>query len=89
ATYFYTGLGNCGSWSSDSDFVVALSLAEYSGGAHCYQHVEISYGDKTIDATVVDSCQGCARYDLDLSPAAFEALAPTDRGRIGIRWWYP
>ncbi|TFK68766.1 hypothetical protein BDN72DRAFT_797272 [Pluteus cervinus] len=88
ATYYYTGVGNCGAQSRDSDFIVALSGAEYSSGVHCWQHIKIAYGEKTIDATVVDSCPGCARYDLDLSPAAFQALAPMQSGRIGIRWWY-
>ncbi|KAF8970646.1 RlpA-like double-psi beta-barrel-protein domain-containing protein-containing protein [Flammula alnicola] len=88
ATYYYTGLGNCGAYSKDTDFIVALSTAEYNGGAHCYQHIKVSYQGKTIDATVVDSCPGCSQYSIDLSPSAFEALAPLDAGRIQVDWHY-
>ncbi|KAF8994921.1 RlpA-like double-psi beta-barrel-protein domain-containing protein-containing protein, partial [Cyathus striatus] len=88
ATNYYTGLGNCGAWSQDSDFIVALSTAEYNNGAHCWQHIQVHYQGKTIDATVVDSCPGCSQYSIDLSPAAFSALAPLDAGRIQVDWNY-
>lgn len=35
-------LGNCGAQSQDSDFIVALSTAEYNNGAHCWQHIKVS-----------------------------------------------
>lgn len=31
-TYYYTGLGACGQWSKDSDYMVALNSAQYGGG---------------------------------------------------------
>ena len=35
----------------------------------------------------VDRCVGCAPWDLDFSPAAFEKLASFDEGRInGVTW---
>ncbi|KAF9444514.1 hypothetical protein P691DRAFT_763334 [Macrolepiota fuliginosa MF-IS2] len=88
ATYYYTGLGNCGAYSKDTDFIVALSTKEYNNGAHCWQHIKVSYGGKTIDATVVDSCPGCSQYSIDLSPSAFQALAPLSAGRIPVTWSY-
>ncbi|KAF9448521.1 hypothetical protein P691DRAFT_792466 [Macrolepiota fuliginosa MF-IS2] len=86
ATYYYTGLGNCGAQSKDTDFIVALSTQEYNNGAHCWKHIKVHYGGKTIDATVVDSCPGCSRYSIDLSPSAFKALAPLSAGRIPVTW---
>ncbi|KAF4612062.1 hypothetical protein D9613_003619 [Agrocybe pediades] len=88
ATYYHTGLGNCGAWSKDTDFIVALSTQEYNNGAHCWQHIKVHYQGKTIDATVVDSCPGCSQYSIDLSPSAFQALAPLDAGRIQVDWNY-
>ena len=35
---------------------------------------------------VVDQCPGCAHGDLDLSPQAFQVLAPLAQGRIPITW---
>jgi hypothetical protein len=29
----------------------------------------------------VDKCQSCAKFDIDLSPAAFDKLAPAAKGR--------
>jgi hypothetical protein len=43
---------------------------------------------KTILAMIQDSCPGCKPYDLDLSPAAFKALAPIGAGRITVSWTY-
>lgn len=31
-TFYYTGLGACGQWSKDSDYMVALNSAQYGGG---------------------------------------------------------
>lgn len=41
---------------------------------------------QTIDVTVVDTCEGCAQFDIDLSPGAFQALAPLSAGRIQVDW---
>lgn len=32
ATYYATGLGACGDWNNDGDFIVALNSAQYGGG---------------------------------------------------------
>lgn len=41
---------------------------------------------KTTTATVVDKCIACALDDIDLSPAAFNALAKPSLGRIKVTW---
>lgn len=33
-----------------------------------------------------DTCPGCAKGDLDLSPAAFKKIADLDQGRVAITW---
>jgi hypothetical protein len=88
AIYYYTGLGNCGWQSKDTDYIVALSIPEYNNGAHCGQHVTVFYQGKSVDATVVDSCPGCSQYSIELSPAAFQALAPLSAERIQVQWNY-
>ncbi|KAF9562855.1 hypothetical protein CPC08DRAFT_706368 [Agrocybe pediades] len=87
ATFYNTGVGSCGARSVDADYVVALSSQERVGG-HCYQHISITYQGRNIDATVVDTCPGCSQYSIDLSPAAFSALAPLNAGRIQVDWHY-
>jgi len=88
ATYYATGLGSCGKTNQDTDFIVALSTAEANHGAHCGKKIRVHYGKKTIDCTVADTCPGCSRYSIDLSPSAFKALAPLDAGRIKVSWNY-
>ncbi|PQE10847.1 Rare lipo A protein [Rutstroemia sp. NJR-2017a BBW] len=46
----------------------------------------VSYGGKSVVVKVVDKCMGCKTDDLDLSPAAFTALAPESLGRIKGTW---
>ncbi|SGY35318.1 BQ5605_C002g01752 [Microbotryum silenes-dioicae] len=90
ATYFTQGgvAGNCGQVHQDSDYIVALTSAMYSGGSHCGQGVRIcTSSGKCISATVADSCPSCSSSgDLDLSVSAFRALASLDAGVVGISW---
>ncbi|KAK0506165.1 RlpA-like double-psi beta-barrel-protein domain-containing protein-containing protein [Armillaria luteobubalina] len=95
-TFYETGLGSCGITSTDSDHIVALSQTLYdqftpAGNANkntlCGKTIHIEYGGKSTDVTVVDRCTGCAEYDLDLSPAAFDDLASESLGRLqGATW---
>ncbi|KAK0198377.1 plant expansin [Armillaria mellea] len=90
------GLGSCGTTSTDSDHIVALSQILYdqftpAGNANrntlCGKTIHIEYGGKSTDVTVVDRCTGCAEWDLDLSPAAFDDLASESLGRLqGATW---
>lgn len=41
---------------------------------------------KSVTATVADTCPGCGPNGIDLSPAAFQALASLDVGRIQVTW---
>ncbi|KAF4588722.1 hypothetical protein EYR40_010276 [Pleurotus pulmonarius] len=86
ATFFAPGLGACGAFSQSIDLIVALSPAQFAGGANCFRHIGINYGGKFVDATVVDLCPGCAGDSIDLSPSAFQVLENPDVGRIQVNW---
>jgi hypothetical protein len=43
-------------------------------------------GGGGVTITVVDRCPVCKQYDLDLSPAAYDAIGDQDEGRIAIKW---
>ncbi|KAI0356135.1 hypothetical protein OH77DRAFT_1423728 [Trametes cingulata] len=89
ATYYTpdNNFGACGARSQNSDLVVALSADQYAGGSNCFRHIGVNYQGKFVDATVVDLCPGCGSGSIDLSPAAFEELAPLSVGRLhGVTW---
>lgn len=97
-TYYDTGMGSCGWVNHDTDKIVAISaelFKEFLANANelnpnnnpiCGKKIEASFGGKSTVVTVVDSCPGCARDDLDLSPAAFEDISSKEPGRIKISW---
>ncbi|QRW02098.1 hypothetical protein RhiLY_01095 [Ceratobasidium sp. AG-Ba] len=50
---------------------------------------DITYNGKTIRVGIVDRCEGCALWDLDLSPSAFQQFAPLASGRLyGATWHF-
>ncbi|GMG35865.1 unnamed protein product [Ambrosiozyma monospora] len=92
-TYYSVGADNCGTSSSDSDYVVAISRALYLTkvdsqdiSSYCGQQIDVNYGGKSVTVTVVDSCESCGENDLDLSPSAFSALADQSVGVLDIEW---
>ncbi|KAK9448178.1 RlpA-like double-psi beta-barrel-protein domain-containing protein-containing protein [Limtongia smithiae] len=93
-TYFSPGLGSCGETNSDTDYIVAISyilMDEASTGnsntnPYCNKKITAYRDGKSVSVTVVDTCEGCAEYDLDFSPAAFDVLGEESEGRIPITW---
>ncbi|KAJ4471506.1 putative riboflavin aldehyde-forming enzyme [Lentinula aciculospora] len=96
-TYYDTGLTSCGQTYTDSDLIVALSHLFYDSypGATanpnnnpvCGKKLTAHYQGKSVSVTVADRCTGCAMYDLDFTPTAFQALADMSVGRIsGVTW---
>ncbi|PWN53165.1 barwin-like endoglucanase, partial [Violaceomyces palustris] len=91
ATFFYQGgnAGACGTVHQDSDYVVALQSSMYAGGSRCGKKVKITRNDtgKSITATCADECPTCTNtQSLDLSVAAFTALASESVGMFSITW---
>jgi len=48
----------------------------------CNKHIKVTYKGKSVVVQVTDRCPGCTKRSLDLSPAAFEQLAPLGLGRL-------
>ncbi|KAJ7222353.1 hypothetical protein GGX14DRAFT_663346 [Mycena pura] len=46
----------------------------------------VTHGDKSIQVQIVDRCAGCEPGDIDLTPAAFAALADMSLGRTSATW---
>ncbi|KAG8856691.1 hypothetical protein FRB91_000396 [Serendipita sp. 411] len=97
-TYYDTGLGACGRTNTNSDMIAAASMLlfdgfeGYTGGNPnnnpiCGRRVNIYFEGKSINVELTDRCVGCAKYDLDLSPTAFQMLANMDRGRVSGATW--
>lgn len=94
-TWYDTGMGSCGVTSSSTDAIVALShvLMTPLNGANpntnplCGKKINITYGGKTMTATILDTCPGCAEGDLDLSQGLFNELTNYGDGRVyGATW---
>ncbi|KAK0207346.1 riboflavine-aldehyde-forming enzyme [Armillaria fumosa] len=82
------GFGACGTPLQNSDHIVALSTAQYAGGANCGKVIRVSYEGRSVDVTVRDLCPGCGTNGIDLSSSAFQQLAGLDVGRIRVTWDY-
>jgi len=48
----------------------------------------VKHGSKSIIVKIVDRCEACAVDDIDLTPAAFEALADPGLGRTDVEWHF-
>ena len=49
--------------------------------------MRVTYGKKSVTVTVADTCPGCAVGSVDLTPTAFQKLAPLSVGRLhGVKW---
>ncbi|KAI1745103.1 RlpA-like double-psi beta-barrel-protein domain-containing protein-containing protein [Xylaria scruposa] len=83
-TYYQPGLGACGETNSDSDAVVAMSPAQYTG--NCGKSITITKDGKTAKAKVVDKCPSCASGSIDVSSTVFQSLADLSVGRTTVTW---
>ncbi|EIM80659.1 barwin-like endoglucanase, partial [Stereum hirsutum FP-91666 SS1] len=82
------GLGACGTTNTDSDYIVALSQADYGNGEHCGETLKITANGETHTATVEDKCMGCSSGDLDMSPTLFQTFADESVGVVEVSWYY-
>jgi len=85
--YSADGTGNCSFEASPNDLMVAaLNAPDYQSAALCGACLEVSGPNGTVTVRVVDQCPECKHGDLDLSPQAFQKLAPLSAGRVPITW---
>lgn len=92
------GLGSCGHQNKDTDHVAALAASSMqlynpsnpNNNPLCGHKVKVwndAHPATNVIVSIVDTCPGChGKYDLDLSPAAFNVLANPSVGRIKISW---
>jgi len=96
ATYFKQDghAGACGTVHQDSDFIAAMDSGLYEKSNLCGKQVKIVRvsDNNSVVVTVADECPTCENNNsIDLSVAAFEALAGSDGLNIGqfpIKWEY-
>ena len=96
-TYYEPGLGSCGHFDAPSAKrdVVALSREIMNNGPNpnlnpkCGSKINI-YNPSTKkrhSATIVDTCWGCKKEDIDVNVELFNKVAPKGDGRVhGIMW---
>lgn len=92
---WYTGhdLENPSCWSNggwaptDKSFVGAVTLDGWTTKPQCFNFIELCNGKLCIFIRVVDTCAGCAKGSrhVDLTKAAFSALANTDEGVLTVQ----
>ncbi|CAK5272261.1 unnamed protein product [Mycena citricolor] len=60
------------------------------GFAQCHVPLTatVTHGSKSIQVRIVDRCVGCKPNDIDLTPAAFAALADPALGRTSVTWQF-
>ncbi|MET9628526.1 RlpA-like double-psi beta-barrel domain-containing protein [Lentzea sp. NPDC006480] len=93
-TFYVPSLGACGQVSLPTDYVASLpaSMFDPSPGGNpnnnknCGRKIKVTRGANSVVVTVVDRCSGCKRGDLEISPTAFQQLAPLTAGRILATW---
>lgn len=59
-----------------------------SSQCHIPLTATVKHGGKSIVVKIVDRCEGCAPDDIDLTPAAFAALADMALGRTDVEWYF-
>jgi len=101
-TFYAPGLGACGRTNTDNDNICAISHTLYDASNNspnpntnplCGRTLRathrdsVSGQDKSLVLTVVDRCEACAEWDVDLTPGAFARLeGDPGLGRVKVRW---
>lgn len=87
-TYYVSasGVGNCTIEFTSASLIAAINAPQWAGSAHCGECLRVTGPLGTVDVKVVDQCPECLTGDLDLSPAAFAAIANPIDGRVAISW---
>jgi len=91
ATYydFADGSGACSFDATPNDLMVgAMNAPDYGNSEPCGACARIVGPNGTITVRVVDLCPECPKGNIDLSPVAFEKIAPLAQGRVPITWQY-
>lgn len=90
-------LGACGEPMNPEDLTVALAKSAWGESTYdvmtgkatnkwCGQKIQIEYNGKSVLATIMDMCPGCAGHDIDLSDGAWAAIGMTEWTRVKGSW---
>jgi expansin len=87
--YVLQGLPNCSYPVAPADgLFVAMPPGEYTSAAACGGYLEVHGPDGSVRVEVVDQCPGCGTGHIDLSEAAFSAIAPLSAGLVNVSYQY-
>eukprot|EP00834_Sanchytrium_tribonematis_P008253 NODE_915_length_3084_cov_1.262894.p3 type:complete len:165 gc:universal NODE_915_length_3084_cov_1.262894:2040-1546(-) len=86
-----SGLTACGTQESNSNMVVALSVADFGPGSNgspsCDECILVTGPKGSQLGHVKDKCMGCQTGAVDMSPAMFAVVVGSeDVGRTGVSW---
>lgn len=85
--YVLQGLPNCSYPSPPADgLFAALPPGEYDSAAACGGYLEVHGPDGSVRVEVIDQCPGCGAGHIDLSEAAFSAIASLNQGLIDVTY---
>lgn len=85
--YVLQGLPNCSYPSPPADgLFVALPPGDYGSAAACGGYLEVHGPDGSVRVEVIDQCPGCGAGHIDLSEAAFSAIAPLNAGLVDVTY---
>lgn len=85
-TNYAAGLGACGVVNVASDFIVALNVAQFDNGAHCFETITLTVNGKVTQATIMDECIACPFGGLDLTTGLFGFFGPISLGVLTGSW---
>lgn len=89
--YFFEEFGGFGNCSFDDTqirpfLIGAMNETDYAMADYCGACVDIDGPEGSVRVQIIDRCPECQPGDIDLSPEAFDYLAPRIDGRIPISW---
>ncbi|ODN97474.1 hypothetical protein L198_04041 [Cryptococcus wingfieldii CBS 7118] len=100
ATFYSQGsaAGECGDYHSDDDYVIAIDSngwwSDYesnNSSPYCGRYITLTNTNNgmSVTAQVADVCPSCTTSNsLDLSVAAFNAIASEEDGMVPITWYF-
>ncbi|KAI5455692.1 RlpA-like double-psi beta-barrel-protein domain-containing protein-containing protein [Mariannaea sp. PMI_226] len=86
-TWYNPGLGACQKTNYNWEPVAAVSAALFDTEQPCGRRIRVTSALSSVEVTVVDRCERCAYYNVDLSPSAFQqAIGELGIGRQVATW---
>ena len=89
--YFIEEFGNFGNCSIENEefnpfLIGAMNASQYGQADYCGACALVTGPSGSVKIHIIDQCPECAHGDIDLSPEAFDNIAPRIDGRVDISW---